>query len=117
MAINNYSFPAALPGDSFISEKWFLRDELNAQAEARRQAELAMTGRAAEYIEGLASKDARIEYAAERLRLLYVGITRARRDLVITWNMGRFWEQGRQNEPAQALVALSYYWKQGMQTS
>ena len=32
---------------------------------------------------------ARLEYSAERLRVLYVGITRARRELVITWNTGR----------------------------
>jgi len=114
MAVNNYSFPAALPGDSYISEKWFIRDELNVQAEAQRQADWAMRDRAGDYLEGEASREARIEYAAERLRLLYVGITRARRDLIITWNMGRFWEQGRQNEPAQALVALTFTWKQGM---
>ena len=36
-----------------------------------------------------ASRQARIDYASERLRLLYVGITRARRELMITWNTGR----------------------------
>jgi DNA helicase-2/ATP-dependent DNA helicase PcrA len=30
-----------------------------------------------------------LDYAAERLRLFYVGITRARRELIITWNTGR----------------------------
>ena len=30
------------------------------------------------------------DYAAERLRLLFVGITRARRELMVTWNTGRF---------------------------
>jgi DNA helicase-2/ATP-dependent DNA helicase PcrA len=117
MAVNNYSFPAALAGDSFISEKWFLRDQLNIQAEARSQAELSMQDRAAEYVEGNASKEARLDYAAERLRLLYVGITRAKRDLVITWNMGRYWEQGRRNEPSPALIALTHFWKQGMQAT
>ncbi len=38
---------------------------------------------------GDATERARIDYAAERLRLLYVGITRARRDLIVTWNTGR----------------------------
>jgi DNA helicase II / ATP-dependent DNA helicase PcrA len=42
------------------------------------------------------------------LRLLYVGITRARKELVITWNTGR---QG-DAQPALALAALYNYWNQ-----
>ncbi len=38
---------------------------------------------------GQATDQARIDYAAERLRLFYVGITRARRELIVTWNTGR----------------------------
>ena len=38
--------------------------------------------------EGAATNQARLDYAAERLRLLYVGITRAKRDLIVTWNTG-----------------------------
>lgn len=112
MSVNNYSFPAAQPGDSYISEKWFLRDDLNLQAETKRQVELLMAGKVDTYEEGQATRQARIDYAAERMRLLYVGITRARRDLIITWNMGRFWEQGRRNAPAAALVALKTYLEQ-----
>lgn len=112
MSVNNYSFPAAQPGDQYIAEKWFVRDQLNLQAETKRQVELVMAGKADRYQEGEATKQARLDYAAERLRLLYVGITRARRDLVLTWNMGRFWDQGRRNAPALALVALKDYWEQ-----
>ncbi len=36
-SVNAYDFPAALPGDTFISEKWFIRDRLNLQAEALAQ--------------------------------------------------------------------------------
>lgn len=111
MAVNNYSFPANQPGDSYQSEKWYIRDQLNVQAEVHRQAELIMAGRAGEYEAGEASHEARVEYAAERLRLLYVGITRARRDLVITWNMGRFWDRGIRNRGAAALLALHDFWK------
>lgn len=114
MAVNNYSFPAALPGDQYVAEKWFIRDSLNLQAEAREQVELLMAGRAAEYTEGKATQQARLEYAAERLRLLYVGITRARRDLIITWNIGRYWDQGRRNGPAVALIALTDFWREGL---
>jgi DNA helicase-2/ATP-dependent DNA helicase PcrA len=112
MSVNSYSFPAAQPGDSYIAEKWFVRDSLNLQAETRRQVELAMEKKADEYVEGRATAQARLDYAAERLRLLYVGITRARRDLIITWNMGRYWEQGRRNNPAAALMALATYWEE-----
>ncbi len=115
MAVNNYSFPAALPGDSYQSERWFVRGQLNLQSEAHEQASLLMDGKASQYQEGNATQAARIEYAAERLRLLYVGITRAKRDLVITWNMGRYWDQGRKNEPAAALIALSGFWKKERQ--
>jgi len=36
-----------------------------------------------------ATQQARLDYVRERLRLLYVGITRARKELIITWNTGR----------------------------
>lgn len=111
MAVNSYSFPVAREGESFQSEKWFVRDQLNLQAEVHEQVQLLMEGKDAHYLEGEAGGQARIEYAAERLRLLYVGITRAKRDLVMTWNMGRFWEQGRRNEAAAALIALSGFQK------
>jgi DNA helicase-2/ATP-dependent DNA helicase PcrA len=37
MSINAYDFPSALPGDSYISERWFIRDSLNLNAEALAQ--------------------------------------------------------------------------------
>jgi ATP-dependent DNA helicase UvrD/PcrA len=30
-----------------------------------------------------------LDYVRERLRLFYVGITRARKELIVTWNTGR----------------------------
>jgi DNA helicase-2/ATP-dependent DNA helicase PcrA len=114
LSVNTYSFPAALPGDQYIAEKWYVRGlpdmeegQLNLQAEARHQVELLMEGRPEAYVEGEATKQARIDYAAERLRLLYVGITRARRDLVMMWNTGRKADQ----RPAAALVALWHWWQ------
>ncbi len=112
LAVNNYSFPMAQAGDSYISERWFLRDELNLQAETAEQIKLIMRDEADRYVEGKASKQARLDYAAERLRLLYVGITRARKDLAIFWNMGRFYEKEHmRNGPSAALIALKDYWK------
>lgn len=47
---------------------------------------------------------ARLEYIAERLRLLYVGITRARRHLAFTWSKTN---GHRRVRPATALLELS----------
>ncbi len=106
MSVNNYDFPSAESFDSFRGEKWFVRDNLNLEAEALAQLDALINGE--EYIEGLATQESRIEYATERLRLLYVGITRARRELVITWNNGR---KGDQQE-AVALSALRAIWEE-----
>jgi DNA helicase-2/ATP-dependent DNA helicase PcrA len=57
------------------------------------------------YEEGLPTRQARLDYARERLRLLYVAITRARKELVITWNGGRRGE----STPAAPLVELQSF--------
>jgi DNA helicase-2/ATP-dependent DNA helicase PcrA len=106
MSLNNYDFPSADAYDRFIGEKWFIRDSLNLSAEAMAQLKSARSGE--RYTEGEATRADRLEYAAERLRLFYVGITRARRELVMTWNTGR---DGSQVE-ATALAALRG-WVQG----
>jgi DNA helicase-2/ATP-dependent DNA helicase PcrA len=106
ISVNNYDFPSAQPQDSFIGEAWWARDTLNLQAEAIAQLVSAKSN--VPYQEGGATQEARIGYAAERLRLLYVGITRARRELIITWNTGR------DNSPAfeaTPLIALRNWWK------
>jgi DNA helicase-2/ATP-dependent DNA helicase PcrA len=108
MSINNYDFPSAEPQDSFIGEKWFVRGQLNLQAEALEQLERLADELPFPYEEGKATEKARVEYASERLRLLYVGITRARRELVITYNTGR---DGNMYQ-ATPLIGLSEWWKQ-----
>jgi DNA helicase-2/ATP-dependent DNA helicase PcrA len=85
-----------------VSQRWYWRDNLNLQAEIIHQLELADT---AVYTEGEASEQARIDYAAERLRLLYVGITRARQDLILLWNCGK----SGQAFPALPLQVLKEY--------
>jgi len=107
MSVNNYSFPSGLPHDRFISEKWFVRDGLNLEAEALAQLQ-ALLSEDIIYEEGVATQDARLEYAAERLRLLYVGITRARKELIVTWNTGRRGDQ----QPAVPFIALRTFWEQ-----
>jgi DNA helicase-2/ATP-dependent DNA helicase PcrA len=108
MSVNNYDFPSGLQYDQYIAEKLYIRDSLNLQAEALEQ--LRMTISEDEYRwyeEGRASNQARIDYVRERLRLLYVGITRAKRELVVTWNSGR---DGNLS-PAQPLQALFTFWE------
>ncbi|MBI3176090.1 MAG: ATP-dependent helicase [Chloroflexi bacterium] len=108
MSVNNYDFPANLPGDRFISEKWFVRGGLNLEAEALAQlTALESNGEFDWYEEGAATQKSRLGYVKERLRLLYVGLTRAKRDLIVTWNSGR---QGDAT-PSLALSELMGWWE------
>ncbi len=116
MAVSSYGFPSAQPYDSFIGERWYVRGSydgliahLNLESELAAQLDAVLHGH--DYIEGEATLRARTDYAKERLRLLYVGITRAKRELIVTWNMGRFWQKGREfeNQPALPLVVLGEY--------
>jgi DNA helicase-2/ATP-dependent DNA helicase PcrA len=109
MSVNNYDFPALQGYDNYISEKWFLRDGLNLEAEALAQLTAALsTGEYDWYAEGTATLAARADYVRERLRLLYVGLTRAKRELVVTWNTGR---QG-DAQPSLAMQALMGWWEE-----
>ena len=105
LSVNNYDFPSAQLYDSYIGEKWFVRDQLNLEAEVLGQ--LSALADDQPYIEGVATRRARLDYTAERLRLLYVGITRARKELIITWNTGRNGDQ----QPALPFIALDNYWE------
>lgn len=108
LAVNQYNFPSLEAGDVFIAERWFLRDKLNLQAEALAQLKsLMLSDTAGIPEEGDATLEARIDYAAERLRLLFVGVTRAKRELVVTWNLGRRDDL----EAARALKMLIDYWE------
>ena len=112
MSVNNYDFPSGLPHDQFIAEKWFVRDRLNLEAEALAQLEAVLSEGTLgiyEYEERDPTQEARLEYAAERLRLLYVGITRAKKELIITWNTGRRGDQ----QPAVPFIALQTFREEG----
>ncbi len=113
MSVNNYDFPSGNEYDEYIAERFFVRDHLNLEAEALAQLETALASDEYHwYAEGEATRQARLDYVRERLRLLYVGITRARRELIITWNTGR---KGNL-QPALPLVALQNYWRQDRDT-
>jgi len=108
MSVNDYNFPSAMPQDAFIAERWFVRDGLNLEAETLAQLKaLYENPDFFIYDEGVPTLHAREEYTSERLRLLYVGITRARKELVVTWNNGR---RGTA-QPAVPFIALQTWWE------
>ena len=120
MSANSYDFPSGQPYDQYIAERWFLRESrqvqtggpLNLQAEALAQLRLlAEQSDPAGYVEGEASRLARLDYVRERLRLLYVGITRARKELIITWNTGRTGQKQAELTQALPFAALQAYWE------
>ncbi|MCC6499886.1 MAG: ATP-dependent helicase [Anaerolineales bacterium] len=124
MSVNNYDFPSAMPNDRFISEKWFVRSGLDLSAEALAQLTALGWSRYAPppnggatrpandeydwYEEGAATSRSRLDYVKERLRLFYVGITRAKRELFVTWNSGR---QGDAT-PSLPLSELMGWWEE-----
>jgi DNA helicase-2/ATP-dependent DNA helicase PcrA len=108
MSVNNYDFPTGSEYEQYIAERWFIRNQINLEAEALAQLQAVLKpGEYDWYREGDASQEARLDYARERLRLLYVGITRAKKELVITTNSGRRGEA----LPAVAFVELQTYWE------
>ncbi|MCS7060819.1 MAG: ATP-dependent helicase [Anaerolineae bacterium] len=107
-SVDQIEFPHQVEG-AFRGEQWYLEGR-DPATEARMQLR-ALYERSAD---GAAHRtplpterdlirQARLEYIAERLRLLYVGVTRARRDLILTWSRER---GGQPNRPALAIEAL-----------
>jgi DNA helicase-2/ATP-dependent DNA helicase PcrA len=108
LSANNFDFPSGMAYDHYVSDKWFIRGRMNLEAEALAQLKAALSQDEYEwYEEGQASQTARLDCVRERLRLLYVAITRARRALIITWNTGRNGEQ----QPALPFLELQSFWE------
>ncbi len=107
MAVNNYSFPGGADSDRYRGERWYVRESQNLVAEAEEQLRQLNMGSLDDFVPGVATAESRLEIAAERLRLLYVGITRAERELILTYNTGR--SEKDPNDPALAFQALGAY--------
>jgi DNA helicase-2/ATP-dependent DNA helicase PcrA len=108
MSVNNYDFPSGMAADQYQAEKWFYNYPINLEAETLAQLDVISLPDQFSWVdEGEATLRARLDYVRERLRLFYVGITRAKSDLIVTWNSGRRGEAF----PAAALVALIEYKK------
>ena len=110
LSVNQYDFPFGLPGDQYIGEKWFVRGHINLQEEALSKLKsLVEKDRVGINVEeGEATFIARTGYAQERLRLFFVGITRAKSELIITWNTGK----SGANQPSVPFSELMRFWQQ-----
>jgi len=108
-AVNNYNFPSGEEYDQYQPEKWFVQGRLNLEAEVIAQLKSLLDSDPLAWNDaGQASLHARQEFIRERLRLFFVGITRARCWLTITHNTGR---TSVRNVPARAFLELVNYWE------
>ncbi len=111
LSVNNYDFPSGMPYDQYISERYYIREKLNLEAETLAQLRVALSTSEYEwYEEGRATLDARMDTVRERLRLLYVAITRARKSLLVTWNAGKTGE----SQAALPLLELQQFFEMMM---
>ncbi|MDO9087862.1 MAG: ATP-dependent helicase [Anaerolineaceae bacterium] len=114
LSVNDYDFPSASLGDHFISEKYIFKDDINLEAEMNSKFKaLVIDDIEGLYLDyGIASEQARIEYASERIRLFFVGITRAKKELIVTWNTGDTHIKNKQKaNPSLLFLALSAFWE------
>ncbi|MFZ3070741.1 MAG: ATP-dependent helicase [Anaerolineaceae bacterium] len=89
-SVNNYDYPSGADDDEYYSEKYYLKNRLNLEAETLAQLHaLVEDSMTPDFRSGSKALEARNEVIRERLRLLYVGITRARCSVTISWNTGR----------------------------
>ncbi|HQP08977.1 MAG TPA: 3'-5' exonuclease, partial [Anaerolineaceae bacterium] len=111
LSVNNFDFPSGDAGDFYVAEKFFVSSQRNLQAETLASLSSLMVNQAGFTPEGDPTAEARLNIAAERLRLLFVGITRAKKELILTWNTGK-----RGNcQPALAFLALKNIHEQEQQ--
>ena len=100
-SVNNYDFPSGADTDAFISEKWFIADRRNLQAEILAELASVISSDAPPAYPGIGKLEDRNKVIRDRLRLFYVGITRAKSSLTISYNTGR-----GSGKPALAYQAL-----------
>ncbi|MDD4578029.1 MAG: ATP-dependent helicase [Anaerolineaceae bacterium] len=103
---NNYDYPGGEPNESYFSEKRFIADRRNLEAELFYDLEAMQIEHAGGLmLRSYDKQNSRDDVARERLRLFYVGITRAKKSLTISWNTGTFNNQ-RASLPFQYLSRL-----------
>lgn len=104
IGVTAYEYPSTVK-DKFKGNYWFLEDDISDPISLIKAELKALRGE--EVTDPISTS--RIEQISERLRLLYVGITRARRNLLLSCHKkGRF---GTDKKPSGALVALEEFIK------
>lgn len=99
--VDEIEFPHDAEGD-FRGQAWYLEGH-DPATEARKQLEMLVIGRDEPerfFSDTDLVRQAHLEYISERLRLLYVGITRARTELILSFSRQRF---DRENQAALAV--------------
>lgn len=91
---STYDFPSGADSDRYIAESTWLKGNRNFQAESIELVKFLVdqTGKPKQTSE-VTTYTSRICTIRERLRLLYVGLTRAKQELYISWNTGRHAEK------------------------
>jgi len=104
VGVNDVEYPDDVDG-AFKGAAWYLGNR-EPVLEARTQLQ-ALADATLRSIDADASlRDAHIEYICERMRLLYVGVTRARRRLVLAWSRRSANGKGRERSLAAAVRAI-----------
>ena len=100
---NNYDYPSGADNETFMSEKYFIANQRNLEAELLYDLEaLRVQHSGGVMFRSYDKQNARDDIARERLRLFYVGMTRARKSRTITWNTGK----GNKAQPCLAFQFL-----------
>ncbi|NLB72136.1 MAG: ATP-dependent helicase [Chloroflexi bacterium] len=87
---NNYDYPSGDAGDVYTGEKWFIEGKRNLEAELLYDLDALKTEKnGGMMLRQYDKQTARDDIVRDRLRLFYVGLTRARKSLTISWNTGR----------------------------
>lgn len=101
---NNYDYPSGDPGDSYTAEQFYIEGRRNLEAELLYDLEaLRVEKKGGIMFQQYDKQHARDDIVRDRLRLFYVGITRAKRSLTITWNTGKLNKQ-KASLPLQILA-------------
>ncbi len=105
-SVNDYDFPSGSDTEIYQAERYFLEDSRNLEAELLdKLRKLIAFSKNQAIHEADPAYEHRQQIARERLRLLYVGITRAKRSITLTWNTGKL----RRSWPAKALEHLNCF--------
>ena len=92
-SLNTFDFPSGSSDDYFISERDIFVEPKNRQAEIRMELESIINPNTPAYVPGVATIIDRNDVSRERIRLFYVGMTRAKKSITTSYNTGRFQKQ------------------------